>query len=175
MKLVSANELIWDQLHNLIHIHFIRKLLYASTRTTISIQAKEYEDARTCPWTNGQRQTRSMGLRSGWSACNWYLAYFTYSNGLNNIFLFLYSGYSDEVTRFLQGYVDNEVNLNELNDCKKSCSDYKNTQNYLCFNGSYCANDVLQEQNDLKCNGAVVNCEFIGADMTICPSVSILS
>lgn len=88
--------------------------------------------------------------------------------------IFQIQGYSDEVTRFLQGYIDNEVNLNPINDCKKSCSEYKNTQNYLCYNGSYCANDVLQEQKDLKCNGAVVDCEFIGGDMTVCPSVSAL-
>lgn len=82
------------------------------------------------------------------------------------------SGYSDEITRFLQGYIDNEVNLNQVNDCKKTCHEYKDTQNYLCFNGSYCAQTEIQEQSELRCNGAVVDCEFIGTDMTICQTVS---
>lgn len=74
------------------------------------------------------------------------------------------------MTRLVQGYVDNEVNLNPSNDCKKSCSDYQLTSNHLCYNGSYCAtpNDH-QTETDLKCNGVVLNCDFISGNMNICP------
>lgn len=81
--------------------------------------------------------------------------------------------HADEVTRLLQGYVDNEVNLNAANDCKLSCTDYQLTTNHLCYNGSYCAeNTASAPQTDLKCNGQVVGCDFVGNDMTICPTVS---
>lgn len=81
-------------------------------------------------------------------------------------------GHADEVTRLLQGYIDNEVNLNANNDCKLSCSDYQLTTNHLCYNGSYCAeNTAFAPETDLKCNGVVVGCDFVGNDMTICPTV----
>lgn len=80
-------------------------------------------------------------------------------------------GVSNQVTRLLQGYVDNEVNLNESNDCKKKCTDYTLTRNYQCYNGSLC--DPAREDPFIKkCNGQVVNCQFIEGDMKICPSVA---
>lgn len=92
-------------------------------------------------------------------------------NSTNRIILVL-EGHADEVTRLLQGYIDNEVNLNAVNDCKLSCSDYQLATNHLCYNGSYCAeNTAFAPEADLKCNGAVVGCDFVGNDMTICPTV----
>lgn len=83
------------------------------------------------------------------------------------------AGASAQVTRLLQGYVDNEVNLNEINDCKKTCPDYQSSHNYQCFNGSHCAaNADVMEPAKLRCGGEVVGCEFISADMEICHSVS---
>lgn len=70
----------------------------------------------------------------------------------------------------MQGYVDNEVNLNPVNDCKKKCNDYTLTKNYQCYNGSLC--DPAREDPFIKkCNGNVVNCQFIEGDMKICPSI----
>lgn len=98
---------------------------------------------------------------------------------LNNFFVCVVQkkkGYSDEITRLVQGYIDNEVNLNPINDCKKTCPDYQLAANYLCYNGSYCATqeeNSYQTQKDIKCNGVVLKCDFIGADLTICPSVNI--
>lgn len=80
-------------------------------------------------------------------------------------------GVSNQVTKLLQGYVDNEVNLNESNDCKKKCNDYTLTKNYQCYNGSLC--DPAREDPFIrKCNGNVVNCQFIEGDMKICPSAN---
>lgn len=78
-------------------------------------------------------------------------------------------GVYEQVTKFLQGIVDNEVNLNPINDCKKTCSDYKTTKNYLCFNTTYCSTEELPKDRTI-CNGDIVDCEFIGADLDICPS-----
>lgn len=82
-------------------------------------------------------------------------------------------GQYEEVTRLLQGYVDNEVNLNPSNDCKKSCSDYKQTKHYTCFNDTYCSKEDVKEEMAV-CKGTVVDCQFIGSDMNICASVSLL-
>ncbi|XP_037049805.1 uncharacterized protein LOC119084060 isoform X2 [Bradysia coprophila] len=81
-----------------------------------------------------------------------------------------YKGVTNQVTRLMQGYVDNEVNLNPVNDCKKKCNDYTLTKNYQCYNGSLC--DPAREDPFIKkCNGNVVNCQFIEGDMKICPSI----
>lgn len=79
----------------------------------------------------------------------------------------------NQVTRFVQGYVDNEANLNEKSSCKKTCSDYTLTQNYMCFNGSYCSHASVEEQNEHKCLGTVLNCTFIHSHVNICPAVRI--
>lgn len=79
-------------------------------------------------------------------------------------------GVSNQVTKLLQGYVDNEVNLNPTNDCKKTCPDYTLTKNYQCYNGSLC--DPAREDPYIrKCSGNVVNCQFFEGDMKICPSI----
>lgn len=75
------------------------------------------------------------------------------------------------MTRLLQGYIDNEVNLNPINDCKKTCSDHKLTSNEICYNGTYCAQEPKEVQDARKCKGVVVDCDFVGSDLTICPSV----
>ncbi|KAJ6637237.1 hypothetical protein Bhyg_09967 [Pseudolycoriella hygida] len=80
-------------------------------------------------------------------------------------------GVSNQVTKLVQGYIDNEVNLNPTNDCKKECSDYTLTKNYQCYNGTLC--DPARDAPGIrKCLGNVVNCQFIEGDMKICPSVA---
>lgn len=75
-----------------------------------------------------------------------------------------------QITRFVQGYVDNEINLNPDESCKDTCSDYKQTRNYKCSTGTVCADDIA-EKTSTKCNGTVLNCEFIEEDLTACPVI----
>lgn len=74
-----------------------------------------------------------------------------------------------QITHFLEGFVDNEVNLNDENDCKKSCSDYKITKNYGCHEDTLCDKEPKNPKS--RCNGTILNCEFIEADMTVCLTV----
>lgn len=78
-----------------------------------------------------------------------------------------------QITRFIQGYVDNEINLNPDESCKQTCWDYKKTRNHKCGGGTLCADSVAEHQAT-KCNGTIYNCEFIDDDLTICP-VSFIS
>lgn len=73
-----------------------------------------------------------------------------------------------QITRFVQGYIDNEINLNPDDSCKSTCSDYKETKNYQCGGGTLCA-DAIVEHSSTKCNGTILNCEFIDDDLTVCP------
>lgn len=73
-----------------------------------------------------------------------------------------------QITRFIQGYVDNEVNLNQDDSCKATCSDYKQTRNYKCDADTLCADQIIDHAST-KCNGTVLNCEFIDEDVTVCP------
>lgn len=88
-----------------------------------------------------------------------------------NLF-FIVDHTDNQITRFVQGYVDNEANLNEKNSCRKTCSDYTLTQNYNCFNGSYCSHVEGEEQNKHRCMGTVLNCTFIHSHVNVCPAVS---
>lgn len=74
------------------------------------------------------------------------------------------------ITGFLQGFIDNEINLNEEHTCKNTCEDYRITQQYGCQNDTPCALP-LKNQRINKCNGILRDCEFIGSDLEICPSV----
>lgn len=83
-------------------------------------------------------------------------------------------GTYEEVTNFLQGYLDNEVNLNPDGTCQNTCSDYSLSENYQCYDGTYCAQKPEGKQRDRAiCKGKVVNCEFLGSDLNICSSVSV--
>lgn len=74
------------------------------------------------------------------------------------------------ITGFLQGFVDNEINLNQEQTCKNTCEDYRLTQQYGCQNETPCALP-LKNQRINKCKGILRDCEFIGSDLEICPSV----
>ncbi|KAH8420530.1 hypothetical protein KR009_011112 [Drosophila setifemur] len=69
----------------------------------------------------------------------------------------------DEVTRLLQGYVENEVDLNNDESCRETCSFYQMTRTEGCFKDKYCANQP-------RCSGRLYNCQFIDSDMWVCPS-----
>lgn len=87
-------------------------------------------------------------------------------------FSFFNSGTYEEVTNFLNGYLDNEVNLNDQQTCQNTCEDYRLTENFGCFEGTYCAQKPEGSERDRAvCKGKIVNCEFLGADLNICSSV----
>lgn len=75
------------------------------------------------------------------------------------------------VTNFLQGFVDNEINLNSENSCRSTCADYTSTQQYGCHNDTLCALPLKNTRIN-KCRGIVRDCEFIESNLEICPSVS---
>lgn len=82
-------------------------------------------------------------------------------------------GTYEEVINFLQGYVDNEVNLNEEATCRNTCSDYTATKNHFCYEGTYCGQKPEGAERDrARCNGRVVDCQFLGSDLNMCTNVS---
>lgn len=93
-----------------------------------------------------------------------------------DFFFHIYISVEDEaiqVTNLLQGYVENEANLNKEGSCSGSCSDYKFARNRYCAPGTFC-DDLAQAGNGSKnhiCSGTIVDCIFFESDMKICPSV----
>ncbi|KAJ6649489.1 hypothetical protein Bhyg_04725 [Pseudolycoriella hygida] len=71
-----------------------------------------------------------------------------------------------QVMHFLEGFVENEANLNGNNDCTKSCPDYSSTKSYGCHEGTLC--DKEPKNPKTRCNGTILNCDFIEGDMTVC-------
>lgn len=84
-----------------------------------------------------------------------------------------YAGHSREITNFLRGYVDNQINLNDKKSCWGTCSDYKFARNYDCYNGTFCDEQRKVGEADPICRGTIVDCSFVEEKMEICPSVSI--
>lgn len=74
-----------------------------------------------------------------------------------------------QITRFIQGYVDNEVNLNADKKCSFSCTDFRQTNNFGCHPDTLCAAQHI-DPTATRCNGTVYNCEKLDNDLTICPS-----
>lgn len=68
------------------------------------------------------------------------------------------------VTRLLQGYIENEVDMNNDNTCRENCNAYQFTESYSCYKELFCARQP-------KCSGKLLNCQFFDSDMWICPSV----
>ncbi|KAL7729796.1 hypothetical protein ACLKA6_014660 [Drosophila palustris] len=70
----------------------------------------------------------------------------------------------DEVTRLLQGYIENEENLSSGGYCFQNCAHYVNARIYVnehCYMGMYCAKQP-------KCSGQVRNCQFVETHLTLC-------
>ncbi|XP_050675769.1 uncharacterized protein LOC126972772 isoform X2 [Leptidea sinapis] len=68
-----------------------------------------------------------------------------------------------QVTRLLQGYIENEVDMNTEQTCKENCGYYTLAQNHGCFKDMYCARQPT-------CKGRIINCQYIDSDMTVCPA-----
>ena len=70
----------------------------------------------------------------------------------------------DEVTRLLQGYIENEVDLNNDETCRATCPYYQNTKSEGCFKDKFCARQP-------RCSGRLYDCQFVDSDMWVCPAV----
>lgn len=69
------------------------------------------------------------------------------------------------VTRVLQGYIENEVDMNKDGNCRDNCASYTYTESYGCFKDQFCARQP-------KCSGKLLDCQFIDSDMWVCQAVS---
>ncbi|KAG5894130.1 hypothetical protein JTB14_004068 [Gonioctena quinquepunctata] len=69
----------------------------------------------------------------------------------------------EEITQLLQGYVQNEVDLNPEGTCRENCAEYTYTKSHGCFNNLHC-------RQQRRCNGKIVNCQYFDSDMWICPA-----
>ncbi|KAH8252483.1 hypothetical protein KR032_000210, partial [Drosophila birchii] len=69
------------------------------------------------------------------------------------------------VTRLLQGFVENEINLGEDHACWGTCDDHHNTPSSGCYQPE---KELCGQQP--ACKGKLYNCGFIESDMSICPS-----
>lgn len=85
-------------------------------------------------------------------------------------FCHLLSDSYTEITNFIQGYIDNEVNFNQEGSCKETCSDYQLVEKPVCRNNTLCILNYL-DKNKIRCDGKIRSCRFIESDMTMCPNV----
>ncbi|XP_027850312.2 uncharacterized protein LOC114129706 isoform X2 [Aphis gossypii] len=68
-----------------------------------------------------------------------------------------------EVTQLLQGYIENEADMNVEQSCMKDCGYYEVAEHKSCFKDQFCAKQRV-------CNGRILNCQYIDSDMRICQS-----
>ncbi|KAH8302664.1 hypothetical protein KR044_009324 [Drosophila immigrans] len=69
----------------------------------------------------------------------------------------------DEVTRLLQGYIENEVDLNSDGSCSESCPDYRNSTRMGCFEQKFCSQQP-------QCLGRLHDCQFVDSVLSVCQS-----
>ncbi|KAK3909359.1 Mycobactin import ATP-binding/permease protein IrtB [Frankliniella fusca] len=72
----------------------------------------------------------------------------------------------EQVTRLLQGFLVNEVDLNGEQSCKENCAFYNYAEPYGCFKDLYCAQQPW-------CFGRLHNCQYFDSDLWVCPSTNI--
>lgn len=70
-----------------------------------------------------------------------------------------------QVTKVLQGFLVNEVDLNKDGTCREDCPFYKYTKQFSCYKENFC-------QKQPRCNGNIVGCQFVDSDMWVCQSPS---
>lgn len=96
-----------------------------------------------------------------------------------------------EITNFMQGYIENEINFNRDGSCRQTCNDYDRVDNRVddrvdnrvddrvdhnnnrvyCRNHTICNLNYL-DKNKTRCDGQIRSCMFIDSDLSICPNVS---
>lgn len=99
----------------------------------------------------------------------------TYGSFSFLLFLTLSSDSFIEISRFYQGIVENEKNLNPDESCRFSCSDFTRTKHFQCAENTFCRRSLEPwEQSKLLCKGEIVNCQYFDGNLKICPAVSAL-
>ncbi|XP_049278953.1 uncharacterized protein LOC125761642 isoform X2 [Anopheles funestus] len=69
-----------------------------------------------------------------------------------------------QFTRLLQGYIENEVDMNTDETCRETCDHYQyGHEQHHCYKELYCSKQT-------KCAGRIYDCEYIDSDMWICPA-----
>lgn len=81
-------------------------------------------------------------------------------------------GVNNEITKFLQGFIDGEANLNPEGSCALTCGDYQNTKNYGCYAGSFCSELKSEKREIYACKGRLRGCQNIDDSINVCLSVS---
>lgn len=81
-------------------------------------------------------------------------------------------GASYEITNFLQGYIDAEVNLNAEGSCALTCGDYQNTKHFACNSDTLCAGLKPENRPVIGCKGKVRGCHALDDSISVCPAVS---
>ena len=67
------------------------------------------------------------------------------------------------IAAYLQGYIENEVDMNERNSCQSQCSTYTITESKSCYKEGFCAKQPT-------CKGRIFDCQFYHADAWVCMS-----
>ena len=71
----------------------------------------------------------------------------------------------DEVTRLLQGYIENEIDMNRDQTCRYECSDYENAKSEGCYKDEFCARQP-------RCSGKLHDCQYQASELDVCLGVS---
>merc|ERR1719445_1372561 len=66
-----------------------------------------------------------------------------------------------QVTRLLQGYIENEVDMNPSQKCTSQCSAFNYAESTSCFKDLFCAKQP-------QCKGRIFDCQFFHADAWVC-------
>ncbi|XP_033224884.1 uncharacterized protein LOC117177907 isoform X2 [Belonocnema kinseyi] len=69
-----------------------------------------------------------------------------------------------ELKQLFQGYIVNEVDLNDAKTCKENCGYYTFAKQEGCYQNQFCSQQK-------RCNGKIRNCQYVDSDMWICPSI----
>lgn len=88
------------------------------------------------------------------------------------LFILLAGTYYTSITNFMQGYIDNEINLNDEQTCGGTCSDYKSTKNHHCQDYTICDHSNFKQT---RCTGDIFDCTTIDADGAACLVVCVYS
>lgn len=73
----------------------------------------------------------------------------------------------EQITKFLQGYIDNELNFNQDDTCTNNCEDFTKTEHVRCADKTLCAQN--RRHDVAVCSGSVRDCkELNNDDIQIC-------
>jgi hypothetical protein len=68
----------------------------------------------------------------------------------------------DQFTQLMQGYIENEVDLNKERICAHECGRYQNTKSYGCYYG-FC-------NSQRQCHGNITSCRNYDYKLWVCPA-----